>query len=179
MLRFDHGRGSRRADGFTIRTGGGRTAMPHHQTLRAAIEWSYDLLNEGEKQLFRRLAVFMGGRSLEAIEAVCNAGGDLELDALDGVESLVRLPVPELPSRVGVEGAGGATESSVISGTLAAADWLLVVVLVAYHDSPNGKCPCSPILLPAAPVVTRTDKWSAWWYVVVVPAIVASSCEPK
>jgi tetratricopeptide (TPR) repeat protein len=57
--------------------------------LRAAIEWSYDLLDEGEKQLFRRVAVFVGGLTLEAIEAVCNMEGDLSIDVLDGTESLV------------------------------------------------------------------------------------------
>jgi tetratricopeptide (TPR) repeat protein len=70
-------------------TGGGRDLPARQQTLRGAIEWSYDLLEEGEKQLFRRLAVFVGGCTLAAIEAVCNAEGDLEVDMLDGVQSLV------------------------------------------------------------------------------------------
>jgi predicted ATPase len=70
-------------------TGTRRDLPPRQQTLRGAIEWSYDLLDEAEKQLFRRLAVFQGGRTLEAIEAICNAEGDLEVDVLDGVESLV------------------------------------------------------------------------------------------
>jgi predicted ATPase len=69
---------------------GGRRDLPaRQQTLRGAIEWSYDLLDDGEKQLFRRLAVFQGGRTLEAIEVVCNAEGDLLVDVLDGIESLV------------------------------------------------------------------------------------------
>jgi predicted ATPase len=70
-------------------TGGSRDLPARQQTLRAAIEWSYDLLDEEEKKLLRRLAVFVGGCTLEAIEAVCNAGGDLEVEVLDGVESLV------------------------------------------------------------------------------------------
>ncbi len=70
-------------------TGGARDLPARQQTLRGAIEWSYDLLDEGEQQLFRRMAVFQGGRRLEALEAVCNAEGDLEIDLLDGVESLV------------------------------------------------------------------------------------------
>ena len=56
-------------------TGGDRTALPRQQTLRALIDWSYDLLTEPERALFRRLAVFAGGWTLEAAEAVC-AGGD-------------------------------------------------------------------------------------------------------
>jgi predicted ATPase/class 3 adenylate cyclase len=70
-------------------TGGARDLPRRQQTLRGAIEWSYDLLDEGEKQLFRRLAVFQGGRTLEAIEVVCNAEGNLLVDVLEGVESLV------------------------------------------------------------------------------------------
>src|SRR5207253_11277238 len=57
--------------------------------LRGTIEWSYDLLDEGEKELFRRMAVFQGGRTLEALEAVCNFDGRLQVDVLEGVESLV------------------------------------------------------------------------------------------
>ncbi len=70
-------------------TGGASDLPARQQTLRGAIAWSYDLLEKGEQQLFRRLSVFRGGRSLEAIEAICNADGDLEVDVLDGVESLV------------------------------------------------------------------------------------------
>ena len=70
-------------------TGGRRDLPARQQTLRGAIEWSYDLLDAGEQQLFARLAVFTGGRTLEAVEAVCNADGDLAVDVLDGVASLV------------------------------------------------------------------------------------------
>jgi predicted ATPase len=70
-------------------TGGARDVPARQQTLRNAIEWSYDLLAFVEQQLFRRLAVFQGGRTLEALEAVCNADGDLQLDVLEGVGSLV------------------------------------------------------------------------------------------
>jgi tetratricopeptide (TPR) repeat protein len=74
---------------FKLLTGGGRDLPARHQTLRGAIEWSYDLLQPGEQILLRRMSVFVGGATLEAIEAVCNADGELELDVLDGVASMV------------------------------------------------------------------------------------------
>ncbi len=67
--------------------GGARDLPDRHQTLRQAIAWSYDLLEEDEQVLFRRLAVFVGGCTLDAAEAVCAADGTL--DALDGVAALV------------------------------------------------------------------------------------------
>jgi predicted ATPase/DNA-binding XRE family transcriptional regulator len=68
---------------------GGHKDLPaRQQTLQDAIAWSYDLLDEGEKVLFSRLSVFSGGSTLNAIEAVCNAYGDLALDTLEGVQSL-------------------------------------------------------------------------------------------
>ncbi|MCW3055796.1 MAG: Adenylate/guanylate cyclase [Chthonomonadales bacterium] len=56
---------------FRLLTGGSRTALPRQQTLRALIDWSYDLLQEPEKMLLRRLAVFAGGWTLEAVEQIC------------------------------------------------------------------------------------------------------------
>lgn len=58
------------------------------QTLRGTIAWSYDLLDEGEKMLFRRLSVFVGGFTLEAAEAVCGAAGETDCNVLDGMSSL-------------------------------------------------------------------------------------------
>jgi predicted ATPase/DNA-binding CsgD family transcriptional regulator len=69
--------------------GGARDKPARQQTLRGTITWSYDLLDQGEKPLFRRLAMFVGGCTLAAAEAVCNADGDLEGDILDGVAGLV------------------------------------------------------------------------------------------
>ena len=70
--------------------GGGARDLPERQrTLRGTIEWSHALLEEGEQMLFARLAVFSGGRTLEAIEAICDAKGDLPVDTLDGVSSLL------------------------------------------------------------------------------------------
>jgi predicted ATPase len=70
-------------------TGGALDLPARQRTLRGAIEWSYDLLNEDEQKLFRRLAVFADGCTLEASEAVCNAKEDLGLDPLDGMASMV------------------------------------------------------------------------------------------
>jgi predicted ATPase len=64
-------------DRFRLLTGGSRTVLPRQQTLRAAIDWSYELLTEQERALLRRLAVFTGGWTLEAAEAVC-AGEEIE-----------------------------------------------------------------------------------------------------
>jgi predicted ATPase/DNA-binding winged helix-turn-helix (wHTH) protein len=70
-------------------TGGPLDVPERQQTLRDAIAWSYSLLTEAEQRVFRRLCVFAGGCTLEAAEAVCNAGLDLELDVVDGLSSLV------------------------------------------------------------------------------------------
>ena len=58
-------------DRFRLLTGGARTALPRQQTLRAVVDWSYDLLFEDERRLFARLSVFAGGCDLDAAEAVC------------------------------------------------------------------------------------------------------------
>jgi predicted ATPase len=70
-------------------TGGARDLPERQRTLRATIEWSHALLDEGEQLLLARLAVFSGGRTLEAIEAICDAEGDLPVEAFEGVSSLV------------------------------------------------------------------------------------------
>ncbi len=76
-------------DRFRLLTGGSRTAMPHHQTLQATIEWSYGMLSKEERILFERLAVFAGGWTLEAAEHICE-GADLTLgDVLDLLMRLV------------------------------------------------------------------------------------------
>ncbi len=79
----------RLGDRFQLLTGGDKTALPRQQTLRALINWSYDLLVEPEQTLFRRLAVFSGGWTLEAAEAI-GIGGDIETsDVLDLLTRLV------------------------------------------------------------------------------------------
>ena len=70
-------------------TSGPSDLPARHQTLRAAIEWSYDLLTDAEKALLGRLSVFAGGAGLEAMEAICATEMPLDLDILDGVQSLV------------------------------------------------------------------------------------------
>jgi len=74
---------------LAVLTSGARDVPARQQTLRKTIDWSYDLLEELEQTLFRRLAVFVGGCTLEAAEAVCNANRDLGEDVLDGVAVLV------------------------------------------------------------------------------------------
>jgi predicted ATPase/DNA-binding XRE family transcriptional regulator len=75
-------------DRFRLLTGGGRTVPERHQTLRAALDWSYDVLGEPERVLLQRLAVFAGGGTLEAAEAVCAGDG---IDQRDVLELLGRL----------------------------------------------------------------------------------------
>jgi predicted ATPase len=76
-------------DRFRLLTGGSQIVLPRQRTLRAAIDWSYNLLSEPERVLLRRLSVFAGGWTLEAAEAVCG-GGSVEADqVLDLLTSLV------------------------------------------------------------------------------------------
>ncbi len=79
---------SRLDDRFRLLTGGSRTSVARHQTLRATIDWSYDLLTEPERAVLRRLSVFASGASLEAAESVC--AGD-PVDAMDILDLLGRL----------------------------------------------------------------------------------------
>jgi predicted ATPase/class 3 adenylate cyclase len=74
---------------FRLLTGGSRTAMPRHQTLRAAIDWSFELLSEAEQALLTMLSVFIGGWSLEAAEAVCECEAPWEGEVLDLLTQLV------------------------------------------------------------------------------------------
>jgi non-specific serine/threonine protein kinase len=78
----------RLSDRFKLLTSGSKTALPHHQALKATIDWSYDLLEEKEKKLWQRLSVFLGGWTLDAAEKVC-------------VEETPTLPSPVLTNRGG------------------------------------------------------------------------------
>ena len=76
-------------DSFRLLTGGGRTASLRHRTLRATMDWSHELLSEDERVLFRRLATFAGGFTLEAAEQVCAGEGLEQDDVLDLLSRLV------------------------------------------------------------------------------------------
>jgi predicted ATPase/class 3 adenylate cyclase len=76
-------------DRFRLLTGGSRTELPHHQTLRALFDWSHDLLSPAERAFLRRLSVFSGGWTLEAAEAICVDPQLPEQDVLDLLTSLV------------------------------------------------------------------------------------------
>jgi predicted ATPase/class 3 adenylate cyclase len=80
----------RLSDRFRLLTGGRRTAMPRQQTLKALIDWSWDLLDAADRRLLRRLSVFAGGWTLEAAEAVTPTGdpGEPAPDLLDGLTRL-------------------------------------------------------------------------------------------
>ncbi len=80
---------SRLSGRLQLLTTGAQDAAPRQQTLRAAIDWSYNLLTEPEQNLFRRLSVFVGGFTLDGAEAVCDATTDLGGDVLDLTASLV------------------------------------------------------------------------------------------
>ncbi len=80
---------SRLSHRLQVLTQGPRDVHTRQQTLRNTIQWSYDLLNTQEQRLFRRLAVFVGGCTLEAVEAVCKAFGDEMMNVFDRVVSLL------------------------------------------------------------------------------------------
>ncbi|HVE49495.1 MAG TPA: AAA family ATPase, partial [Casimicrobiaceae bacterium] len=80
---------ARIGDRFRLLTSGIRTALPRQQTLRALIDWSYDLLRDDERILFRRLSVFAGSFTLEAAESVGHGGGVEKQDVIDRISDLV------------------------------------------------------------------------------------------
>ena len=81
---------------LNVLTAGPRDSPSRHQTLRAAIEWSHSLLTENEQRLFRRLAVFVGGCTVEDVEAVCAGPGET---CLDDLESLVEKALVQMDSQ--------------------------------------------------------------------------------
>jgi len=100
---------ARLEDRFQLLTGGSRTALPRQQTLRAAVDWSYDLLSQKEKTLLNRLGVFAGGCTLESAETVCAWDGLESDDVLELVSHLID------KSLVGpLEGADGSMRYSLL-----------------------------------------------------------------
>ena len=97
-----------RLDDVNLLAHGPRTAQPRHQSLAAAIEWSYRLLEKPEQQLFARMSVFAGGADLAAVHAVCAEPGTTEIETLDLVAALVD------KSMVGAAGDGGTTRYRVL-----------------------------------------------------------------
>ena len=81
--------GARLDDRFRLLTGGSRASLPRQQTLRAALDWSYQLLTEREQRLLRRFAAFAGGWTLEAAETVCGGDGIETFEVLDLLTQLV------------------------------------------------------------------------------------------
>jgi predicted ATPase len=80
---------NRLEDVFALLTTGARTALPRHRTLRATIDWSYELLSGSERVLFERLSVFPGGFGLDAAESVCAGEGLAGAEVLDLLAGLV------------------------------------------------------------------------------------------
>ncbi|MGH3888357.1 MAG: LuxR C-terminal-related transcriptional regulator [Pseudonocardiaceae bacterium] len=77
------------SDRFHLLTGGASTVLPRHQTLQASIDWSHELLRDGERTLLRRLSMFAGGWTLDAAEQVCPGAGIDRYDVLDLLTGLV------------------------------------------------------------------------------------------
>jgi predicted ATPase/DNA-binding CsgD family transcriptional regulator len=86
-------------DRFRLLSGGSRTALPRYRTLRALVDWSHDRLDEGEQILLRRLAVFAGGWTLDAAEAVCADDGLAPEEILDVLTGLVEKSLVQVSTR--------------------------------------------------------------------------------
>jgi predicted ATPase len=80
---------ARLSDPLAVLVGGARDSPQRQHTLRATLDWSYNLLDAEHRKLFRRMAVFVGGATIEAIEAVCDTRQDLKIDLWSAIELLV------------------------------------------------------------------------------------------
>ena len=105
-------------DVFGVLVGGTRSAPPRHQTLRATLDWSHDLLDEEERAVFRRLSVFAGGFSLAAAEQVAagdDIGAERMLDVLERLadKSLVRVDHTHGDARYHLLGTCGTMRGSI------------------------------------------------------------------
>ncbi len=97
-------------DRFRLLTGGSRTALPRHQTLRAVVDWSWTLLTDAERAALRRLSVFSGGASLEAAEQVCAGDAVAPEQVLDLLTALAEKSL--------LHAAGDSTPRYRMSGTI-------------------------------------------------------------
>jgi predicted ATPase len=79
-------------DRFRILTGGRRTALPRHQTLRATLDWSYELLSEPERAILRRLSVFAGAFTTEAARVIASGAGITPAEAVEGLLNAREVP---------------------------------------------------------------------------------------
>jgi predicted ATPase len=139
---------------LTLLTGGGRDLPERQQTLRGAIAWSHDLLDRADQTLFRRLAVFAGGWSLDAAEAVVGFGTDPPLSVFDGLDALHNTSLIRIQESTGRDAAADvrfamlqtiheyATEQLVASGELAQvkenhAVWFLDLAIEAEPHLPG------------------------------------------
>src|SRR5437879_3840570 len=87
---------ARLGDRLSLLTTGPRDRPPRQRTLRAAVDWSYELLSSDEQTLFRRLAIFVGGCTLDTVAAVCNVEGDPQSDVFERLTSLVEQSLLQL-----------------------------------------------------------------------------------
>lgn len=99
-LRVDH-IADRLDDVFRLLTRGSRTDVARHRTLRATLDWSYQLLTEAERRLLARLSVFAGGFSIDAAEQICTYDGTSTDEVLDLVSQLVEKSLLSLEERTG------------------------------------------------------------------------------
>ena len=111
-------------DRFRLLTGGSRTALPQHRTLRAVVDWSWELLTGPERTVLRRLAVFSGGASLEAAEQVC-AGGD-------GTEVVEQWEVLDLLTALADKSLLTVTDDGAGSGAPAASRYRMLDTIAQY-----------------------------------------------
>jgi predicted ATPase len=109
-------------DRFAFLTEGRRAALPRHQTLRATLDWSYELLPEAERRLLRHLAIFPGGFTLEAALAVMRDGSSPEPTVVEGISNLVFKSLVSL-------------DSSTLEGR-----WRLLETIRAYALEKLGEC---------------------------------------
>jgi predicted ATPase/DNA-binding SARP family transcriptional activator len=97
-------------DRFRLLTGGSRIALPRHRTLRAVVDWSWELLSDDERTVLRRLSVFIGGAGLEAAEQVC-AGAEIKpyliLELLTSLTEKSLLVADGMDGVRGLDGIGG------------------------------------------------------------------------